>query len=492
VSGGGSVNPASGTANSNGEASTAAIAGGAFGTQTFRAASTGLTSVDFNAAIAQGPAAKLALSTGGVTTLVAGNTSNLTVAIQDAFGNAATNATNAITIASNITGSPIGAVVGTTNGVAASTFSGQLAGSYIITASSGTLTAATASIAVTAGPAVALVKISGDGQTGGVGAALAVPLVVEARDVFGNVKSGVAVTLTVTGGNGSVTPTGAQTTGSNGRIQVAATLGTAVAAHQFTASAPNLTSVIFSATGTLIPATITKTAGDSQTVGVVGTGNPGIVLDTLKVHVVNTGGIVVPNATINWAASGGGSVSALTSLTDVNGDATITATASTTAAANTFTAAVNGTSLSVTFTTTVRVLTSTPGAIDVQIASGTTVIGSYDVTIHFDPAKVRITCDDGTLNCLASASITGGSASQYSSFSTTRINNAGDGQVQVNQFQTNQTAPKGNFTVAHITFTPIRTGNVTLSTTGVVVTDNLSNGVSTSFLSLSAPGLTIN
>src|SRR5207245_398059 len=99
------------------------------------------------------------------TTLVAGTTANLTVTIQDAFGNTATAATNTITIASNITGSPIAAIVGPTNGVATSKFSAQLVGSYTLTASSGTLTASTANISVTAGAGAVLAYVSGDGQT---------------------------------------------------------------------------------------------------------------------------------------------------------------------------------------------------------------------------------------------------------------------------------------------------------------------------------------
>jgi len=672
VSGGGSVNPASGPTDSNGEVSAVVTAGGALGLQTFRALSTGLASVDFNATITQGRAAKLALSTGGVTTLVAGNPANLTVTIEDTFGNTATGAADTISITSNIAGSPIGAVVGPTNGVATSTFSGQLAGSYIITASSGTLTAATANISVSAGPAVVLgyvsgdgqsglknaqlpaalvvkatdvfgnavsgviatfastigggsvgtinatsgtngqasstatlgsvaglnnftatsgsltgspitfaatatiappaaivqittasspatvattqtltvevrdaggnvipgvtvsfaktvgngsvstpsavtgndgrasvaltlasiaglnaftatvaglpmstvnitgsadvvtqlVKISGDSQTGGVGTALANPLIVETRDVYGNVKSGVAVTFVVTGGNGSVAPAGPQTTAGNGRVQVTATLGTAVGTHQFTASATGLTSVLFAETGTLIPSNVTITAGNNQTVA------PGISLLTpLTVRVRNGGNIAVPNATVNWAAaSGGGSVTAGTSVTDSNGDATMTATVGTSAGSNTFTATVTGVPPA-TFIATAKALTSSPASVDVQISSGATGVGSFQLLINFDATRVQVN---------ASNVVVGNGAG----YLLVAVNTATPGILIINGFSTQ--APAGNYTVARVTFTPLRPGSVTLSTAGVIVTDINGRNVSSGFLSLSQTGLTIN
>src|SRR6185295_9191808 len=187
-----------------------------------------------------------------------------------------------------------GVVITDENGRAAVTLTlGTAAGANTFTAASGTLIGSpvTINISGTAGAAAQLVKISGDSQTGAVGTGLANPLIVEARDADGNVKSGVAVTFTVGGGNGSVAPTGVQSTGSNGRVQITATLGTAVAIHQFTASAPGLASVVFSETGTLTPANVTITAGNNQTVA------PGISLLTpLKVHVTNAAGIIVPNA----------------------------------------------------------------------------------------------------------------------------------------------------------------------------------------------------
>ncbi len=677
VSGGGSVSPASATTNASGEAQTTATPGGSLGTQTFRAASTGLTPVDFNATIAPGPAASITVVSGAAT-IVAGNSATLTITVLDQFGNVATGATNTLALSANPSGS---ASFGSTapalsSGVATTTFGATTARSYTITAASTGVTPGTASVTVsaaaaatiavssgnnqtgvkgtnlgsplvaivtdafgnavsgtsvtfamssgggsvspstaqttgtdgkvsatatlgnvtgthiftatstglsgspvsfsasginavpaaivqvgglttaavattqnfavqvndsagspiadvnvtfaasagggsvsptvvatgsdgrattvvtlgntvgtntftatvsglsafsanvssTAGAAASLAKISGDNQTGGVGTALSSPLVVEARDQFGNVKSGVSITFTASSGGGSVSPSTAQNTGTDGRVQVTATLGSAVATHQFTAASTGLTSVVFSATGTLVPATVTLQAGNSQTVA------PGISLLTpLKVRVTNAGGIVVPNVTVNWAvASGGGSVSAATSLTDANGDAVITATVGSSAGTNTFTATVTGLT-PVTFTATAKTLSASPASVTVNIASGTTQIGSYQVTITYNKDLVT----------LSSSNVTGGSGAGFTGTPTTvNIDNTA-GMVTVNHFQTGNT-PSGNFTVATLTFTPIRAGTATLSTSGITVTNTAGNDVSSSFLSLSTTSLTIN
>ena len=72
-----------------------------------------------------------------------------------------------------------------------------------------------------------LVKVSGDEQEGTPGAALANPLVVEVKDQDGNALEGVAVTFSVTEGDGTLSVKTA-TTDSNGRAQTMLTLGDAL------------------------------------------------------------------------------------------------------------------------------------------------------------------------------------------------------------------------------------------------------------------------
>ena len=75
-------------------------------------------------------------------------------------------------------------------------------------------------------PPDAIVKISGDNQSGRPGARLANPLVVEVIDENDDPVSGVTVNFAVTAGGGSVSPASA-TTNNNGRAQTRLTLGDA-------------------------------------------------------------------------------------------------------------------------------------------------------------------------------------------------------------------------------------------------------------------------
>ncbi len=476
-SGAGTVSP-SGAQNSgsDGRVSVNATLGLEVGTQTFTASSSGLSSVVFSATVNQAPATSLAQQ-GSISVTTAGASGTFTVIAKDANGNGVPGVT--VTFAKTVGNgsvSPSSAVTGS-NGQASTTVTlSQTAGANTFTATATGLTGSPVTVSVTgvAGNATRLVKIDGDDQTGGVGTQLAKALLVEARDQFDNPKSGVAVTFSVTSGNGSVSVTTAQNTGSDGRVQVNATLGSAVAIHQFTAASTGLTSVVFSATGTLIPASITKSAGDSQTVA------PGISLLTpLKAHVTNAGGIVVPNATVTWAvASGGGSVSANTSLTDANGDATVTATVGSTAGTNTFTATVSGLS-PVTFTATSKTFSNV--TVNVQIDSGTTAVGSYQVTITFNKDLVKVdgsSSPDADGNPVSNTNVlgAGGTTGFANPPGVINIENA-NSRITINSFQP-LTNPSGTFTVARITFTPIRTGAVTLGTapTGFPTTVTKTNG----------------
>src|SRR3954469_25512100 len=96
--------------------------------------------------------------------------------------------------------------------------------------------------------------VSGSNQTGTVGTKLANPLIVRVRS--GNVAMvGVTVTFAVTLNNGSVIPTSA-VTDSTGRASTTLMLGTAAGTNRVVASAANIGSVTFSATGRAGPATI--------------------------------------------------------------------------------------------------------------------------------------------------------------------------------------------------------------------------------------------
>jgi IPT/TIG domain-containing protein len=102
----------------------------------------------------------------------------------------------------------------------------------------------------------------------------------------------------------------------------------------------------------------------------------------------------------------------------------------------------------------------------VQISSGVTPIGSYQVTLTFDPSLVQ----------LSSRNVTGGNGGGFAAGPTTvNIDNRA-GTVTLNQFITSNN-PSGTFTVANLTFTPIHAGTVNLGLIVNAVTDRLANDV---------------
>ena len=107
-------------------------------------------------------------------------------------------------------------------------------------------------------PADALVKVSGDNQSGTPGNALAAPFVVEVQDEDGEPLTGHSVTFSVTAGGGSLSATSA-TTNANGRAQTTLTLGSALGVNSVQASVSGVDSVTFS---TSIDAKILVTAAN--------------------------------------------------------------------------------------------------------------------------------------------------------------------------------------------------------------------------------------
>ena len=103
-----------------------------------------------------------------------------------------------------------------------------------------------------------LMKISGDGQQGTAGSALANPLVVEVRDQYGNPLQEVQVTFSVTAGDGTL---GGRftiekaTTDAHGRAETLLTLGPDPETNTVEAAVPGLDLVAFSAVGAGTPAT---------------------------------------------------------------------------------------------------------------------------------------------------------------------------------------------------------------------------------------------
>ncbi len=188
-----------------------------------------------------------------------------------------------------------------------------------------------------AGPGRTLAINAGNNQTGNAGAALPTPLSVIVREAStSDPVQGVTINWAVTRGGGSVTAS--SVTDAAGIATATRTLGADSVVQTTSAGGTGLTSVSFNATSRIQGATqMALSAGNSQTDTI------GATLATAYAVVLrDENGVAVPGATVNWSASGGGSVSAPTSGTNASGIATINRILGTTAGAQTAQARVMG------------------------------------------------------------------------------------------------------------------------------------------------------
>ena len=190
--------------------------------------------------------------------------------------------------------------------------------------------------------AIPLTKISGDGQQGLPGQALANPFVVEVHE-DGLPKPNVTVTFTTLTGGGSLSAT-TQTTGANGRAASTLTLGAAAGTNTVKASAEGISETV-TFTAEAIPPTLTSVSGNNQIAAA------GTALENPFVVEVRDGdsnlleGIVVTFAVL----TGGGSLSNTTRTTGANGRAASTLTLGAAPGTNTVEVSVEGASETVTF-----------------------------------------------------------------------------------------------------------------------------------------------
>lgn len=243
--------------------------------------------------------------TGGVTLVDA-----MVVRVADEFGN-------------GVPGTPVewAATGGTLSGSSVTDSAGAAAADWTLPTATGTYAGeaiaggdtATVTATVVADAATSLVVISGQAQTGEVGAELAADLVVQAEDQFGNPAPGVAVTWAAVAG--SLSPADALT-GPNGRAVARWQLGT-TAGDQSASVDIGTDPVAFTASATAgSPAAGTSLGGDGQS-GTVGT----LLPDSLAVRVEDQYGNPVAGAAVAWTTSGGGTVSGGAAITDSLGRA---------------------------------------------------------------------------------------------------------------------------------------------------------------------------
>jgi plastocyanin len=255
------------------------------------------------------------------------------VAIEDASGNLVNTGTNPITLSLPI--HPNGGTLGGTTTVNAQ--GGVATFSNITVSKPGTGFVLSASVSgpglipaisdafdmsPVPGLAVAIAAITGDQQTGTVGAPLPINPSVKVTDGFGNPVANAGVTFSVASGEGSAIGTD-QVTDAAGVATVGEwTLGTRPMANTLVATLAGIdhTSVTFTASATTGPAAqLTKAGGDEQ-VTRVGTS----VGQPPAVRVTDAYGNPVAAAPVTFTvASGGGSLSEPAQTTGTDGEATV-------------------------------------------------------------------------------------------------------------------------------------------------------------------------
>jgi hypothetical protein len=189
------------------------------------------------------------------------------------------------------------------------------------------------------------INTGSDAQTGTAGQALAQPISVHVVDQNGAAFAGASITWTVMSGAGTVSAA-TSTTNATGDATTIWTLGNTAGADSLKADLGNGSSVIIAATALAGPfASLSLVSGDAQSV------TAGTTTQPLVVKAVDTLGNPVANATVTWAVTGGGVLSATSSTTDATGMASVTLATDANPATYTV-SATSGTVAAITFTVT--------------------------------------------------------------------------------------------------------------------------------------------
>lgn len=379
-----------------------------------------------------------------VTFSAVGATQQLTAKVLDQLGDTIVNA--------GVTWSSDAAGVATVNGSGLVTAVGN--GAAQVTATAGTASR-DVSVRVSQTPA-AVVKVSGDQQTGTVGQALAQPLVVRVNDANGNGIPSLRVNFAITQGDGTL-GAAADTTDVNGQAQTTWTLGQSAGAQSMSASATGLAGspVTFTATATAGPAaSVASQAGDNQTAT---SGTP--VATPPSVIVTDQFSNVKAGAIVTFAvASGGGSVTKPIDTTDASGIASVGSWTLSSAGTNTLTATVTGSGISgnpVTFTAT-----ATVG--NVVAFAGDNQTGLVGFAVNIRPA-VRFTDAGG--GPVASASVTFAVVTGGGSVTSATVVTTSNGVAQVGSWVLGSSAGTNTLT-ATVSGTGIVGNPVTFAATG--------------------------
>lgn len=182
-------------------------------------------------------------------------------------------------------------------------------------------------------PLASLALVSGDGQTGAAGRALAAPFVVEARAADGGPAEGELVRFAAAG-TGSIEPAEV-TTDATGRASARITLGRTLGPQQYTAATGTLPVVTVTASATPgSPAAMHAVSGNGQS-AVAGRPLP----TRFVIRVTDEFEHPVAGVTVNWAVTtGAGTLDASTTTTASDGTASVAYTVGRRAGSETVTA----------------------------------------------------------------------------------------------------------------------------------------------------------
>lgn len=326
LTGDGSLDTADGAADATGIARVQWTLGGPLGSQTIRArladplfdlvvSATGLPGVADSLIVVDGDG-----QTGTVGTMLP---EPLVVQAFDRFGNPTNTSPISFADASGGGAASDPSVQPDIDGLAAITWTlGTAAGTAEIVASAPGGAAVAFAATALAGPPAGLEAFSGNGQQGPATRALAADIVARVHDQFGNSVSGTTVAFAVTDGSGAVAPPQVNSD-ANGQASTRWTLGPALGSNRLSVTTPDhsgVAAIEFTAEATsLPPAQVQIASGDGQTTE-VGTA----VTSAPVVRVLDSAGNPVPGVAVVFSvASGNGSVTGASPITDGSGTAAV-------------------------------------------------------------------------------------------------------------------------------------------------------------------------
>ena len=352
TAGGGTLSSTTATTDANGRARSTLTLSSEPGTNTVTATVAGLEPVTFAATAIEQTPHSLTKVSGDSQEGLAGEqlATPFVVSVRDEDGSAIAGAVVSFSVTG---GGTLSSTTATTdaNGRARSTLTlGSEPGTNTVSATVEGLGTVTFTATTVEQTPHSLTKVSGDGQEGLAGVALAAPFVVSVLDEDDEAIAGVTVTFSVTAGEGILSSTTA-TTDANGQATttLTLTLGSELGTNTVSATVEGLEPETFTATsvGQAIPDSLAKVSGDGQE------GTVGAVLDEpFVVSVLDEDGAAIAGAVVSFSVTaGGGTLSATTATTDANGQARSRLTLGSDAGTNTVSATVEGLE-PVTFTAT--------------------------------------------------------------------------------------------------------------------------------------------